>query len=156
MKPLKFIKKLYLFSYFKEKVLPKLTDEVTDLELKEYVLPKLMNDTEIQKKYNSTPIDVKYFASILQKTLKNENKFCIFHVKLKDNRVVAVNAYWRADDRGWSLSASELDYVYRWYDGVCFFSPVTADSKTLKPSESLKPLILKKLEELKELVEKIN
>ena len=126
MKPLKFIKKLYLFSYFKEKVLPKLTDEVTDLELKEYVLPKLMNDTEIQKKYNSTPIDVKYFASILQKTLKDENKFYIFHVKLKNNSVVAVGASWFADGREWFLRAYGLDCDGLWNDGNCFFSPETA------------------------------
>ena len=71
--------------------------------LKEYVLPKNMNDTSIQNANNSLPMEEDQFWAILylliinpklgKKIIKYElrkDKFYIFHVKLASGRVVAV------------------------------------------------------------------
>lgn len=103
--------------------------------LKDYVLPKNMNDTAIQNANNSIPIGEDAFWAMLyllivnpklgKKILKYElrkDKVYIFHVQLAD-RVVAVLVDWRDDE--WVLSADVFDYVDPWDAGRVFLSPAT-------------------------------
>lgn len=103
--------------------------------LKDYVLPKNMNDTAIQNANNSTPMGEDAFWAMLyllilkpklgKKILKYElrkDKVYIFHVQLA-GRVVAVDVDW--DDGGWDLGANEFDYGRPWVDGDVFLCPAT-------------------------------
>lgn len=148
MKPTQFIKRQHLLLCFKEKVLPYLTDEKSKIKLKEYILPKYMNDTSIKTTTNSTPIDVKYFASILHNHLKtaNKNKYYIFHIKTP-KKIVAVRVDWFADV--WFVYAFDFDYGVLWDEGFVFLFPAT-DTLDLDTRNS-DPLVLetriKKLED---------
>jgi len=104
--------------------------------LKEYVLPKNMNDTAIQNANNSTPMKEDQFWAMLylliidpklgKKILKYElrkDKIYIFHVKLSSGIVVAVRVRWGGDE--WGLDADDFDYGYPWCEGYVFLSPAT-------------------------------
>lgn len=100
--------------------------------LKEYVLPKNMNDTAIQNAANSTPMEEDEFWAMLflliinpklgKKVLKYEvrkNKVYVFH--LASNKVVAVG--WHGGR--WNFLAYDFD-SFSWCPGVIvFLSPAT-------------------------------
>ena len=105
--------------------------------LKEYVLPKNMNDTAIQNATNSTPMGEDAFWAILyllvinlklgKKILKYElrkDKFYVFHVKLTSGKVVAVFVRW--DDDEWDLNANDFDRITPWLEGDVFLYSVPA------------------------------
>jgi hypothetical protein len=105
--------------------------------LKDYVLPKNMNDTAIQNEAGSTPMKEDQFWAMLylliidpklgKKILKYElrkDKVYIFHVKLASGKVVAVVLRW--DDGVWNLFAHGFDIVHPWDEGRVFLYPVTA------------------------------
>jgi hypothetical protein len=86
---------------------------------KEYVLPKKMNDTAIQKANGSASVDEDTFWTILYcliikpelgKELLNyelrKDKVYIIHVRV-GGRVIAFRVYW--DDDGWYLDADSFD-----------------------------------------------
>jgi len=131
MKPKQYIKNQYLYSSFKEKIEPYLTDTEYKGEINSFVLGESLNDIEIQNKFKPTPIPIETAGSFIQKFLENadKSKWYITYVQTKD-RVVAVRVAWL--DGGWSLNARELDESYRWDAEDVFFSPATADTETLK------------------------
>jgi len=106
--------------------------------LKEYVLPKNMNDTAIQNAVSLTPLmEEDQFWAVLylliinpklgKKILKYElrkDKVYVFHVKLASGKVVAVSVGW--SDDGWSLCASNLDSDDWWYGVNVFLFPASA------------------------------
>ncbi len=76
-------------------------------KLSEYILPKDMNDSDIQSNAKSTPMDEETFLLVLylliikpelgKKILGYElrkDRWYLFHVKLSSGKVVAVNAFW--------------------------------------------------------------
>lgn len=102
--------------------------------LKEYVLPKNMNDTTIQSEANSTPTGEDQFWAMLylliinpklgKKILKYElrkDKVYIFHVKpASGGKVIVVSVEWCGDE--WSFNAGDFDYIDCWYkDNVFLF-----------------------------------
>jgi len=104
--------------------------------LKEYVLPKNMNDIKIQEANKSTPMDEDQFWAMLylliynprlgEKILKyklRKDKVYIFHVKLASGKVVPVRVYW--NNVGWNLCAEAFDYGACWFDGDVFLFPAT-------------------------------
>jgi hypothetical protein len=123
--PKKFVNSMYLWSGFKEKILPHLTDKESGITLVPYVLPKNMNDSAIVRATKSTPLPVDEFASILQEFCKNadRSKYYIFHVQTP-NKVVAVSLYWRDDE--WNSYAYRFDDGRDWYEGSIFLSFATA------------------------------
>ena len=135
-KPKEFINSQYIWSGFKEKILPELTDKKSTLKLEEHKLGVPMYDTEITKKYGDISISVDIFASVLQNILKDKEKWYLFHVKTSKG-VVAVSVYWRDD--GWDLHARVLDCGDPWLGGRSFFTPATRnlDTKSLDTSETL-------------------
>jgi hypothetical protein len=137
--PLQFIDKQKQWGSFKELILPELTNKKSTIKLKEYILPEWMSDTEIQKETNSTPINVEYFASILQNFLlkADKSRFYVFHIQLKD-KIVAFNVYWSGGE--WFLVAYEFDIDGWWSRGDVFLFPATSnlDTKTLDTSDHLK------------------
>ncbi len=111
---------------------------VNGLKLKKFSLLKSMNDTEIQNELqNPKPIDVEIFLPLIwammlsqkngevkENGLLNNGYANIFHVKLDDNRVVAVSVFWHTS--GWRLGADGFDYLGRFEVGGAFFTPATA------------------------------
>ena len=108
-----------------------------EVKLEKFSLTKPMHDTEIQTELqNPNPMDVEIFLPLLWQMLSLQpnaeegslltNGYSnIFHVKLKDSRVVAVVVRWIGDV--WRLSASELDCADgRWSGGRAFFTLATA------------------------------
>lgn len=102
--------------------------------LKEYVLPKNMNDTAIQQANISTPMEEDQFWVMLylivinpklgKKILKYElrkDKVYIFHVKLASGKVVAVDVYWYGGE--WRLDAVDFGRVAWWRGGCVFLFP---------------------------------
>ena len=149
--PLQFINKQYLWSSFKERILPELTDEKIKGILSEYILPRKMSDAEIKEETKSIPIDVKYFASILQRFLEeaDKNKVYIFHIQTS-KEVVAFGVGW--DDGGWGFRAYDFDDDGDWNAGGVFVSFATSKTKTLDTSDSLK--LRKLVAEIKEVIKK--
>lgn len=107
--------------------------------LKEYVLPKNMNDTAIQNANSSTPMEENQFWAMLyllivnpklgKKILKYElrkDKVYIFHVKLASGKVVAVSVHW-SDDK-WHFYAGVFDYGVWWFEGNVFLFPATIEN----------------------------
>ena len=137
---------LYKYESYKNLIESKKTGEGKIIELKEYILPKKMYDTEIQKELNSKPIPVNDFLVTLPKFLKTTDKIksYIFHVDNGES-VVAVFVFRDGDE--WNVNVFELDYYYRWFGGFSFFSPAT-DPKELGDLET-------RVEELEEVVDKL-
>lgn len=139
-KPLEFIKSCYLWSAFKDRVLPHLKNGMSSALLSEYVLPKDMQDSEIQKQTKSNPIPVEIFASVLQNFCKtaDKSKCYIFHVQTP-KEVVAVRVLWSGDE--WDLDALDFDDDNPWFLGDVFLFSATGtsetDNKTLEPLDSL-------------------
>ena len=135
-KPKEFINSQYIWSGFKEKILPELTDKKSTLKLEEHELGVPMYDTEITKKYGDISISVDIFASVLQNILKDKEKWYLFHVKTSKG-VVAVDVRWDGD--GWRLRAFGLGCGGPWSGGCSFFAPATRnlDTKSLDTSETL-------------------
>ncbi len=131
MKPKQYIKNQYLYSSFKEKIEPYLTDTEYKGEINSFVLGEPLNDIEIQNKFKPTPIPIKTAGSFIQKFLENadKSKWYITYVQTKD-RVVAVNVSCHGAE--WRLSAYGLDESDCWGAEHVFFSPATADTETLK------------------------
>lgn len=105
--------------------------------LKEYVLPKNMDDTTIQNNASFTPMKEDQFWAMMyllivkpklgKKILKyvlRKDKAYIFHVKLASGKVVAVGVYW--DGGEWSFDAVDFDCVGLWNRGSVFLFPVAA------------------------------
>lgn len=124
MKPTEFIKSCDVWDYFKTEVLPYITDEKSTIEFKEYILPKIMNDSEIQNNTKSTPIDVKYVASFIQQFVLNadKNKYYIIHCQLKD-KVVALDLSWDVGE--WFLGACDFGIDDWWVEDGVFLYPAT-------------------------------
>ena len=102
--------------------------------LKEYVLPKNMNDTAIQNANSSVPMEEDQFWAMLylfiinpklgKKILKYElrkDKVYIFHVKLASGKVVAVYVFWHDDE--WYVHANDFDYGDWWREGCVLLFP---------------------------------
>ncbi|MEK7572326.1 MAG: hypothetical protein AAB493_00505 [Patescibacteria group bacterium] len=98
--------------------------------LKQYILPKAMNDTAILNAVSSLPMELNQFWAVLylliispkfgKKILKYKlwkYKVYIFHVELA-SRIVAVSVGW--DEAGWALGASNLD-SYDWWEEINVF-----------------------------------
>jgi len=132
MKPKQFIKKQYLTSSFKERVLPELTDDKSEIKLQECTLKERMNDTQLKEITKSTPINVKYFASIIQDFVKTADKSMYFILHIKTSKeVVAVPVSWYDDE--WNFYAHDFDFS-AWCSGAyVFLFPATdsLDSLTL-------------------------
>lgn len=131
MKPKQFIKKQYLTSSFKERVLPELTDDKSEIKLQECTLKERMNDTQLKEITKSTPINVKYFASIIQDFVKTADKSMYFILHIKTSKeVVAVPVGWSGDE--WDFGADGFDYDW-WPGDLVFLFPATdsLDSLTL-------------------------
>ena len=134
--------KTYLYDNFASWIINPMKGEkvslAAPLKLEKFKLEKAMHDTEIQKELgNPGPIHITQFLPLLWTMLVKQangeegdllvNGYAnIFHVELENGPVVAVDAFWFAVDREWILDAYELDYVYGWDDGRCFFSPASA------------------------------
>src|SRR3990172_7753848 len=134
--------KTYLYDNFASWIINPMKGEkvslAAPLKLEKFKLEKAMHDTEIQKELgNPGPIHITQFLPLLWTMLVKQangeegdllvNGYAnIFHVELENGPVVAVDAFWFAGDREWILDAYELDYVYGWDDGRCFFSPASA------------------------------
>jgi hypothetical protein len=104
--------------------------------LKEYFLPKNMNDTAIQNTNSSVPMGEDQFWAMLyllvvnpklgKKILKYElrkDKVYIFHVKLASGKVVAVDVRWYDDE--WYFGARDFDGNGWWSGGYVFLFPAT-------------------------------
>jgi hypothetical protein len=105
--------------------------------LKEYILPKNMNDTEIQDGTKSTPMGEDQFWAMLylliiepklgKKILKyvlRKSKFYIFHVKLDSGKVIVLGLFWFSDE--WFLDVADFDHVAWGYEDLVFLCPVAA------------------------------
>lgn len=108
--------------------------------LKEYVLPKNMNDTAIQNANNSAPMSEHQFWAMLflliinsklgKKILKYElqkHKVYIFHVKLTSGIFIDVSVYWGRGE--WSFDASYFDSGGSLERGYVFLFPATKNSE---------------------------
>lgn len=106
-------------------------------KLVDYTLPKNMNDTGIQNATKSTPMDedtfwVVLYLLIIKPELGKEllgyeltkSNYYIFHVKMSDGTVRAVNVGW--DDVEWYCYASSFDRGYDWRQGLVFVRFATA------------------------------
>ncbi len=104
--------------------------------LKEYILPKNMNDTAIKNASKSSSMTENQFWVMLylliinpklgKRILKYElrkDKVYICHVKLSSGVSVAVDLYWFDDE--WRLYAYDFDYGNDWYGGCVFLFPAT-------------------------------
>lgn len=104
--------------------------------LREYGLPKNMNDTAIQNANTSVPMEEDTFLAMLylltinpklgKKILKYElrkDKVYIFHVKLASGKVVAVDVLWLG--AGWGFDANDFGYGNPWNEGNVFLSLAT-------------------------------
>ena len=136
MKPKEYIKNQYLYISFKEKIEPYLTNTEYKGEINSFVLGEPLNDIEIQNKFKPTPIPIETASSFIQKFLENadESKWYLTYIQTK-NSVVAVRVYW--DDGEWYLRADELGESNRWVAEHVFFTPATADTETLRNSDTL-------------------
>jgi len=126
---------LFLGPSFKNWVFPEIPEIIPDFEgnLRHLDLAKPMSDSEIQKEQGyPKPFTVTELAAVLISWLLKQpngekgqllNNGCvnIFHVQLKDGRVVAVSVYWSSILRGWRLDAFEFDADY-WPAGNRAFS----------------------------------
>jgi len=105
--------------------------------LKEYVLPKNMNDTTIKINVNSSSTEEDQFWAMLyllivkpklgKKFLKyvlRKDKIYIFHVKLASGMVVAVDVRWF--DGEWDVRTNDFDCGNPWNEGIVFLYPVSA------------------------------
>ena len=107
-------------------------------KLKEYRLPKNMNDTNIQKNANSKPMSmdeywlVRYLLivspelgkQLLEYELKQDGTVYIMHVQKPDGSVVTVGLDW--SDAGWDSRAGRFDGDRDWNGGGIFLSSDTA------------------------------
>jgi hypothetical protein len=104
--------------------------------LKEYILPKDMNDTGIQGVTKSSPIEDDQFWAMLylliidpklgKKILKYElrkDKVYVFHVRLASGGVFAVNLSWYGVE--WNLGARVFGYDF-WSTDFVFLFPATS------------------------------
>lgn len=107
--------------------------------MKEYVLPKNMQDTSIQDAAKSVPMDEQQFwlalyALIIEPKLGKQyfhyelskSKYYIFHVKLDSGEIVAVDVYWDGDE--WYCLANRFDDDFAWGRGSVFLDLATAES----------------------------
>lgn len=105
--------------------------------ISEYVLPENMNDTSIQNKAQSIPIEWKSFWATLYcliiepelgKKMFNyelkKDKVYILHVRKRSGEVVAFDVRWRGVE--WRLSAYGFGTRDWWYDGSVFLFPATS------------------------------
>lgn len=106
-------------------------------KLEKLSLVKPMHDTEIQiELQNLNLIAVEIFLPLLWNMLSLQkngeekedglltNGYAnIFHVKLEDKSVVAVDVHWSDDE--WDLDAMGFGYAFRWGNGRAFFTPAT-------------------------------
>lgn len=110
-------------------------DAVGKSVVEDYVLPKNMNDTDIQNANSSTPLSIDAFWAMMyllvvnpklgKKILKysfKKDKVYICHVQLAD-RVVAVNVHWRGDE--WFFGAFDFDDIFLWFEGFVFLHLAT-------------------------------
>ncbi len=111
-------------------------DKIGKSIIKDYVLPKNMNDTSIQNANNSTPlgedafwammylliINPKLGKKILKYSLKKD-KVYICHVQLT-GRVVAVYVVWGDDE--WYFSALDFVSIDPWLEGSVFLRLATS------------------------------
>ena len=107
-------------------------------KLKEYRLPKKMNDTTIQKNAESKPMSmdeywlIRYLLivnpelgkQLLGYELKQDGTVYIMHVVKPDGSVVAVRLGW--DDAEWYSLADRFGGGNDWYEGSVFLSSATA------------------------------
>jgi len=133
----------YFGDNFKNKLWIPAKDKVVSINafgknnLKEYVLPKNMNDNTIQSNADSTPMAEDQFWVMLylliinpklgKKILKYElrkDKFYVFHVKLTSGEVVAVSVRWH--DGKWRVLAHGFGLVLPWLVDDVFLYPVSA------------------------------
>ncbi len=100
--------------------------------LKEYVLPKNMEDTTIQSATNSTPMEEDQFWAMLYllivepelgKKILNyqlrKYQYYVFHVKLSSGKVLAVRLFWH--DGKWRLNAFDFNHGNWSMDSVFLF-----------------------------------
>ena len=106
--------------------------------LKEYRLPKIMNDTTIQKNAGSTPMSMEEYwltrylliinpelgKQLLGYELKQDGTVYIMHVKKADGTVVAVDLGWSGGE--WCSSALRFGGDGGWSEGSIFLSFATA------------------------------
>jgi hypothetical protein len=100
--------------------------------LKEYILPKKMNDFGIQNTTGSKPMEEDEFwatfyllfakpdlgKEILKYELRKDYENYVFHVKISSLNVVAVNAIWFHD--GWHIDAHNFVGNSSWSEDVIF------------------------------------
>ena len=103
--------------------------------LKEYLLPRNMNDTVIQSTNSSTPMKEDQMWAMLfllitfpklgKKIFKCElrDKVYVFHVRLALGTVVAMHLVWGGDE--WNMDVHDFDGV-SWRMGYVFLFPATA------------------------------
>mgnify|MGYP001570609160 CR=1 FL=1 len=126
---------LYFWDNFKNWVLPEILELVPAFAdvLTKTELTKAMYDSEIQDELgNPKPFSVAEFAAVISSLVKAQpngesgtlltNGYAnIFHVQLKDARVVVVGVGRDSGGRAWDFGASALGAV-QWRVGGCVFS----------------------------------
>lgn len=136
--------KLWLEDVFMSRVLEDVKRRTLAIEFKnkvsEYILPKDMNDTAIQKAKKSKRLSVNEFfqllyllivepnlgKELLNFELNKKSKAYFFHLELVSGESAAVRIRWDGGDDEWSIEAHKWDPAKRpWRKGFIFlFIPI--------------------------------
>lgn len=154
-------KKYWLSDNFKKMVLPYTTNKTAKGTVREFVLPRNMSDSQIQKELSSTTIPVEILANFIEKNCKDKSKWYIMHVQVLEE-VVAMCGRWGGDE--WNVYAFGWGEGGYWSTGGLYLSFATlenehlsSDTLTLGNLDASKrvKVLEKKYDKLIDLVEKI-